>query len=55
MMAGVAAGAFADLQAAAKVMVKRTGTFEPSAEMHARYSAVYERYKKLYNAVRPLI
>jgi xylulokinase len=55
MMAGVAAGAFADLQAAASVLVKRTGIFEPNAEMHARYSAVYERYKKLYNAVRPLI
>jgi len=55
MMACVAAGVFANLQAAAKVLVRKTGTYEPNAEMHARYSAVYERYKKLYNAVRPLV
>ena len=55
MMAGVASGAFADLQAAAEVLVKRTGTFEPDASRHAKYMEVYGRYKKLYDAVRPLV
>lgn len=55
MMAGVAAGAFADLQSAARVMVKRTGTFEPNSERHAKYLEAYSRYKKLYDAVRPLV
>ncbi|MBR4259800.1 MAG: carbohydrate kinase [Kiritimatiellae bacterium] len=55
MMAGLAAGAFADLKSAAKVLVRRTGTFAPDAERHAKYSEVYKRYKGLYDAVRPLV
>ena len=55
MMAGVAAGVFADLVVAKAAMVKKTGSFEPNAEKHAAYSSVYERYKKLYNVVRPLV
>ena len=55
MLAGVAAGIFADIPAAAKALVKKTKTFEPNAEMHARYSSIYKRYEKLYDAVRPLV
>jgi len=55
MMAGVASGVFADLAAAAKALVRKTGTFEPDASRHDKYSAVYGRYKKLYDAVRPLV
>ena len=55
MMAGVAAGAFADLPAAARALVRKTGTFEPDAARHAKYSEVYKRYEKLYPAVRPLV
>ena len=55
MMAGVAAGAFADLAAAKGKMVRRTGTFEPDAARHAAYDKVYSRYRRLYEAVRPLV
>ena len=55
MMAGVAAGAFADLAAARGKMVRRTGTFEPDAARHAAYDKVYSRYRRLYEAVRPLV
>ena len=55
MMAGVAAGVFADLSAAKDALVRKTGSFAPNSERHAAYSAVYRRYEKLYNAVRPLV
>ena len=55
MMAGVAAGVFPDLAAAAKVMVRKLGTYEPNFERKAEYDKVYARYRKLYEAVRPLV
>lgn len=55
MMAGVAAGIFATIDEAKAVMVRRTGSFVPNLERHALYSAVYERYARLYDAVRPLV
>ena len=55
MLAGVAAGVFADLESAAKAMVRKTGTFAPDPARHADYSRIYERYDKLYRAVRPLV
>ena len=55
MLAGVAAGVFADLESAAKAMVRKTGTFAPDPARHADYSRIYERYDKLYMAVRPLV
>ena len=55
MMAGVAAGVFHDLAAAAKVMVRKLGTYEPNPVLKAEYDKVYARYRKLYEAVRPLV
>ena len=55
MMAGVACGAFRDLGEAKSVMVRKAGSFEPDAARHARYAEVFERYVKLYAAVRPLM
>ena len=55
MLAGVAAGLFTDLASAAKTMVRKTGTFAPDPARHAAYSRIFERYDKLYNAVRPLV
>ena len=55
MLTGVATGQFADLSAAAASMVRERETYFPRPEMHAKYMEVYERYKKLYEAVRPLV
>ena len=55
MMAGVAADVFPDLAAAAKVMVRKLGTYEPNPARKAEYDKVYARYRKLYEAVRPLV
>lgn len=55
MLVGVAVGLFEDLEAAAELMVKERETFYPRPDAHARYEEVYQRYKRLYNAVRPLV
>ena len=54
MMAGVACGAYPDLAAARAAMVRRAGSYSPDPVRHVAYSGVYERYRKLYDAVRPL-
>jgi len=55
MAAGAAMGLFPDLRAAAGVFVRERETYYPRREMHEKYNAVYEKYKKLYPAVRPLV
>lgn len=55
MLVGVAVGLFENLEAAAKLMVKERETFYPRPDAHERYEAVYQRYKNLYSAVRPLV
>ena len=55
LLAGIACGAFAGLPQAAKAMVREKETFLPRPDMQARYEIHYQRYKKLYAAVRPLM
>lgn len=55
MLVGVALGVYPDLEAAAERMVKVREVFRPRPEAHEQYEAVYQRYKKLYHAVRPLV
>lgn len=55
LLAGIACGEFADLAQAAKAMVREKETFLPRPDMQARYESHYQRYKKLYAAVRPLM
>lgn len=55
MTVGVVTGVFASLEEAAKAMVHVRHVYQPRPEVHARYEEVYQRYKNLYNAVRPLI
>ena len=55
MLTGVAIGAFRDLRDAADHMVERVHTCYPRPEMHERYMELYERYEKVYAAVRPLV
>jgi len=55
MLTGVAVGLYADLPDAAARMVQEMETYHPRGEMHAKYMKIYERYKAVYNAVRPLM
>ncbi len=55
MSAGIAAGLFKDFNEAAEIMVQEADTYLPRPEMHEKYMEIYERYKKLYGAVRPLV
>ena len=55
MLTGVAVGLFADLKDAASHMVQEMETYQPRPEMHEKYMKNYERYKAVYQAVRPLM
>ena len=55
MLTGVAVGAFRDLKDAAEHMVEQVHTYYPRPEMHAQYMRIYDRYERLYDAVRPLV
>lgn len=55
MLTGLAVGAFKDLPDAAAHMVEETVTYVPRPEMHEKYRKIYERYKAVYSAVRPLM
>lgn len=55
MLTGIAVGIFSDLKDAAAHMVFEMETYYPNAEMHKKYMRIYERYRKVYAAVRPLM
>ena len=55
MLTGVAAGLFSGLNDASARMVEEAETYCPRREMHDKYMEIYERYRKLYSAVRPLM
>lgn len=55
MLTGVATGVFKDLKEAAVHMVEETVTYEPRNHMHEKYMQVFARYRKVYEAVRPII
>ena len=55
MLTGIAVGCFRDLDDAARRMVRERDVFYPRKAQHEQYMAVYERYRRLYNAVRPLV
>ena len=55
MLTGIATCQFRDLQDAAEHMVREAETYYPREEMHEKYMRIFERYKKVYQAVRPLM
>ncbi len=55
MLTGVAVGEFRDLAEAAAVMVQQRETYLPDPKRHEQYMRIYERYRKVYQAVRPLM
>ena len=54
MMAGIATGVFKDLSNAADIMITEGATYHPRKEQHEAYMKHYDRYRELYQAVRPL-
>ena len=55
MLTGVAIGRFSSLEEAARVMVQEAETYLPRPAQHEAYMRIYRRYRKLYDAVRPLM
>lgn len=55
MLTGVEIGLFRNLEEAADYMVEETEVYYPCKERHEKYMKVYERYKQVYQAVRPLV
>lgn len=55
MMAGIAAGVFESMEDAAKKLITEKETYYPRKEHHRAYQMEYKRYRRLYQAVRPLM
>ena len=55
MLTGIAVGAFRDLEDAATHMVREAETYRPDRERHGEYMKIYQRYRRLYQAARPLM
>ncbi len=54
MLAGVAAGVYPDLAAAAAAMVRIGERYPPDPAAHQAYDAAYARYIQLFEALRPM-
>lgn len=55
MLTGIAAGCFENLADAAGHMVEERKVYMPDRDMHEKYMEIYGRYRKVYEAVRPLV
>lgn len=55
MLTGIVTGCFADLQDAASHMVEKKAVYYPREDMHEMYMKIYQRYRMVYQAVRPLV
>ncbi len=55
ILAGIAIGIFASVEEAVSVMVKEYKTYFPDNELHKKHMEVFDRYKEIYKAVRPLV
>ena len=55
ILTGIAVGCFTDLADAATHMIEKKKVYYPQIDMHNKYMIMYEKYRKLYDAVRPLV
>ncbi len=55
MLTGVATGVYSGLDEAKSELVRPVHIYEPRPGMHDQYQAHYRRYRRLYQAVRPLM
>ena len=54
MLAAVACGEYESVEAAARKLVKVTGTVEPEPELATKYEKRYQTFKQIYPACKPL-
>ena len=54
MLAGVAINKFDSLEQAVTELIKEDETFLPRREYTERYAVYFERYKKLYKAIKKI-
>ena len=54
MLAMVGCGVFENVQAAADALVELASTVEPDPEITARYEERYQKFKRIYPAVKDL-
>lgn len=54
MLAMVAAGAYPDVEAAAKAIVRVKETIEPDPALVAKYEARYQQFRSIYPAMKPV-
>lgn len=54
LLAGVGVGAFSDPKEASEAILKVTSTIDPNEEWHGIYLDVYQVYKSLYPALKPM-
>lgn len=55
MLAGVAVGAYRDLLEAKAAFVRERATYSPDTKQAEAYKPYYGAYRKLYDAVRPIV
>lgn len=55
MITEAAIGCFGSLQETAAQMVREKETYYPDPRQHEQYMEIYERYRQLYAALRPLV
>ncbi|MGN0297808.1 MAG: xylulokinase [Lachnospiraceae bacterium] len=54
MLAAVACGVYASVEEAAKAIVRVVDTVEPDPELVARYESQYQKFVKIYPALKPV-
>ena len=54
ILAAVGCGEYPDVETAAKRLVKVASTVEPEKELVAKYEEKYQKFKKIYPAVKDL-
>ncbi|MBT2293703.1 hypothetical protein J7E73_32345 [Paenibacillus albidus] len=55
MLAGVACGLYESIEEAERILVHVKETYVPNLEKHEQYMGIYQKYKKLYDAVNDVL
>lgn len=55
MLAGTACGIYKDLQEAENVFIKDFKIYKPNLNVHKKYLEKYQKYKKIYPALKPFM